>query len=589
MQEGILTNNFAAFRRRIRAASRGRKVCCLYARFVVKFKQSVLNTVHPTDKEEDERQGKMTTSTASGILAAGAKIAIAATVAGAIRGAAIADAVPRSFAQEVERFLAVHTVQGIENYGDFTRLVAQKPATGKVDATVTPAHKARKVRVWGALGQLELFNEMGLNAEELDPDEMERGIYPDVVFSTTAPGYCQGDVDMILDAVSHGTHFVTLESTDRWSAELARRLGHTYGGVLTIPFANRGGVFFRNCPKLLEGFPEGRIDAPLFACFGASRHGMFLTGDRCLLGVANTDSCRIATSVAQYKYGKGAVTLFGPCCTEAKLMRTPEYKRLMLNLITLLPPAQGAKPFDVLLYTRWKWHKDQKSGAVVPKGSFHHFSTESAAGNMARYFSAKGLSVKVTDDPNVFLSPAFRKCRMTVFACANEEQFERESQREAFYDWAKAGGGSLVLHSASNCEIGSAAWRDFLGGTFLFHYPKHFPVPFAGECDRSHPAIACLPEDYVWADDEIYVNDMVKGAVKPVLTFRADKLPQNMQDWIAKRGVKADNGRHIMEWTKDYGKGRVYYSALGHNAGDFAKEEFLEHLYRAALWTARQQ
>ena len=81
---------------------------------------------------------------------------------------------------------------------------------------------------------------------------------------------------------------------------------------------------------------------------------------------------------------------------------------------------------------------------------------------------------------------------------------------------------------------------------------------------------------------------MVKGAVKPVLTFRADKLPQNMQDWIAKRGVKADNGRHIMEWTKDYGKGRVYYSALGHNPGDFAKEEFLEHLYRAALWTARQ-
>jgi len=497
---------------------------------------------------------------------------------------------PSSFAATVEKYFATHPVAGLDSYADFCRLVAQPVAGGDIDATVQPRHKARKVRFWGALEHMAQFRKWGLDAAEFDPDAAERGEYPDVIFCHLVPGYSQGAVDQILDAVRHGTHFVTLQSTDNWSAVIAKRLGHTYGGVLTAPQKEKGGVFFRNCPKLFAGFPEGRLDVPLFSCFGQARHGMYLTGDKCLMGVADTHKCRIATSIAQYKYGKGAVTLVGPCVNQNdnEAINSPAYKRLLLNLIDLLPAVEREKPYDVLLYTRWKWHRDPKSGAVAPKGSYHHFSTEIGAGEMAKYFTSKGLVVKVTDDSNVFCTEGFRRCRRIVFACANEEQFETAAQRDAFYAWAKAGGGSLVLHSASNCEIGSKEFREFLGGTFLFHYPKQMPVPFAGRSDRSHPAIACLPADYVWAAEEIYVNDMVPGAVKPVLTFRASDMPQAMQDWIKGRGRAPADGFHILEWTKDYGKGRVYYSALGHNAAGFSKPEFLEHLYQASLWTAER-
>ena len=517
------------------------------------------------------------------------KIIFAATLSFTVCQFAATDATLRSFADEVERYLATHPVCGMETYADFCRLVAQPAATGAVDATVQPCHKARKIRFWGALEHMPLFKSWGLDVAEFDPDAAAAGDYPDVILCHLSPGYSQGDMDQILDAVRHGTHFVTLQNTDGWSAALAKRLGHTYGGVLTVPEKDRGGVFFKNCPKLFAGFPEGRLDAPVFSFVGKSRHGMFLTGDKCLLGVADTHSGRIATSIAQYAYGKGAVTLVGPCVnpSSANDMNAPAYKRLLLNLVDLLPPVAREKPYDVLLYTRWMWHRDPKTGTVAPKGSYHHFSTEIGAGEMARYFTAKGLTVKVTDDPEVFLTPAFRSCPRMVFACANEEQFETESQRAAFYAWAKAGGGTLVLHSASNCEIGSKEWREFLGGTFLFHYPKQMPVPFAG-ADKTNPAIACMPAGYVWPREEIYVNDMVPGAVKPVLTFNARAIPADMQKWIEKRGRAPADGVHILEWTKSYGKGRVYYSALGHNAGSFAKPEFLEHLYRAVLWTAEK-
>ena len=349
---------------------------------------------------------------------------------------------PRSFAATVEDYLATHPVAGMETYADFCRLVAQPAANGAVDATVQPCHKARKIRFWGALEHMPVFKSWGLDVEEFDPDAADRGDYPDVIFCHLSPGYCQGDVDQILDAVRHGTHFVTLQTTDRWSEVIAKRLGHTYGGVLTAPAMDRGGVFFKNCPKLFDGFPEGRLDAPLFSCVGKSRHGMFLTGETCLLGVADTHTGRIASSIAQYKYGKGAVTLVGPCVNQSstKDMNAPAYKRLLLNLVDLLPPVAREKPYDVLLYTRWMWHRDPKTGAVAPKGSYHHFSTEIGAGEMARYFTAKGLTVKVTDDPEVFRTAAFRACPRMVFACANEEQFETESQRAAFYAWAQLRG-----------------------------------------------------------------------------------------------------------------------------------------------------
>lgn len=500
---------------------------------------------------------------------------------GAVLALGAQPAEPRAFATLVEDYLATREVTGIKTYADLCRLIASPAKEQPFDATPSAEQKARKVRVWGALEHLALFKEMGLDADELDPDAMARGDLPDVIFSTMAPGLCKGDYEMFIAAARAGVHVVTLLNTDRWCERFAQAQGFKYDGVFTAHGPERTGVLFGNCPRLFRGFPEGRLDSA-FSFVGATRHGMFLTGEKCLMGVAEADRSSIATAVAQYPIGKGAITFFGPCLTNLK---APGCRKVLLNLVDLLPRPQP-ESFDVLLYTRWKWHRDPKTGAVQPQGSYHHISTECAAGTMSAYFTAKGRKVKVTDDPDVFLTDAFKRCPITVFACANEEQFENDCQRAAFYNWAKQGGGSLVLHSASNNEIGRAEWRDFLGGTFLFHYPKHFPIPFAGQADRSHPAIACLPADYVWADEEIYVNQLVPGAVKPVLTFRADQMPQNMQDWLKKRGVTADGGVHVMEWTKPYGKGKVYYSALGHNPGDFAKPEFLEHLYQAALWTA---
>ena len=247
------------------------------------------------------------------------------------------------------------------------------------------------------------------------------------------------------------------------------------------------------------------------------------------------------------------------------------------------PPAED---FDVLIYTRWQYVHNWKTGEIVPKGAFHHLSTEAGAVELDRHFKSKGYRTFVTDDPKVFDPEAFKRCKCVIFQCTNHEQFETDAQRQAFYAWAKAGGGTVGIHSASANERGRKEWLEFLGGAFVYHYAPH-PVPFKG-ADRSHPAIACLPEDYVWAKDEIYVHKVTKDA-RVLLKLPSAAIPENEKEWARKTfKVTVGSEDYDLEWVKDFGKGRVFFTALGHFPADFKKPEWLNHILKAAEWTMRK-
>ncbi len=246
------------------------------------------------------------------------------------------------------------------------------------------------------------------------------------------------------------------------------------------------------------------------------------------------------------------------------------------------------EPADVLVYTRWQWVRNQKTGEVAKGGTapwakaYHHESTEQGAEEVRRYFTANGLTCLVTDDPAVFVSDAMKKFRCVMLCNCNHELFETDAQREAFYSFVERGGGLLVTHSASACERGSKRFRDFLGGSFERHYRKHQPVPFR-HADRSHPAIACLPADYVWEDDEVYLNHPDEDRIRPLLILDWDDVLAESRK-TDKYGCPKSGG-HVLEWCKTYGKGRIYYTALGHNAKDWGKMEWQLHLLKAAKWT----
>ena len=244
--------------------------------------------------------------------------------------------------------------------------------------------------------------------------------------------------------------------------------------------------------------------------------------------------------------------------------------------------ADAFAPADVLVYTRWKhvWNPNTKT--VTPKGAYHHLSTEAGAEQVRQYFGERGLSCLVTDDPAVWDSDAFKKAKCVFFLNTQHEQFATDAQRDRFYAAVSNGLGVVVTHSSSwNEHANPGRWRDFLGGFFSYHYGRQQPVPFR-YADRTHPAFAFFPKDYVWECEEIYLNHPNPAGMRPLLILDwNDVLPESRKR--DKEGCPKIGG-HVLAWSKTYGKGRVFYTALGHNVKDWRKREFLYHLFMAAKW-----
>lgn len=255
--------------------------------------------------------------------------------------AVVTAAAEPTFFDRATGWIARHPETGI---ADFPALVKKMtdpcaPATA-FDTAVLPRHKVKTVRVWGT-ELLETFRTWGLDVAEFNPNKLGKGEVPDVVFLTQAPGYFHHDVEVMYRAAAEGVNFVALDRTDLWSMRIARRLGFKYDGVLTIGGPVRGGSAFTCVPQLATGFPKDtRLDAFFAPIYRANRmHGMYLTGEECLMGVVDVGQGRVATAIARYRIGRGSFILVGPGI--CKLPNEPITRRLILNLIDLCEKPAG--------------------------------------------------------------------------------------------------------------------------------------------------------------------------------------------------------------------------------------------------------
>ena len=55
---------------------------------------------------------------------------------------------------------------------------------------------------------------------------------------------------------------------------------------------------------------------------------------------------------------------------------------------------------------------------------------------------------------------------------------------------------------------------------------------------------------------------------------------------MTKRGIKRTDGDFPVAWTRPYGKGRVFYTSLGHNKAVWEDGRFKGHLLAGIRWAA---
>lgn len=200
----------------------------------------------------------------------------------------------------------------------------------------------------------------------------------------------------------------------------------------------------------------------------------------------------------------------------------------------------------------------------------------------AQMAKAKGWGYFQTENGATFSPEILSRFDAVVFNNVSGDVFTPQ-QREAFKQWLENGGGFVGLHAAGdNSHAGWPWYQDqVIGARFTQHTMKpQFQKATVHTEDSTHPAASGLPESWQRTEEWYSFEKSPRGKGYGVLVTVDEKTytPEGMF------GKDLRMGDHPMVWWHCQGKGRVLYSAFGHQAEAYAEPENRTLLTNAVTW-----
>jgi uncharacterized protein len=189
------------------------------------------------------------------------------------------------------------------------------------------------------------------------------------------------------------------------------------------------------------------------------------------------------------------------------------------------------------------------------------------------------FEVTATEDTSEFSTENLERYAAVMFYTTGELPMSG-AQRMALLNFVRSGRGFLGVHSATDTFYTWSDYLDLIGGYFNGH-PWHQSVTIE-VVDPGDPLVAFLG-NLLQLDDEIYqISDFDYRGSHVLL-----RLDQSSVD-LSKPGVHQRFYGWPLAWTRFYGRGRVFYTALGHEASVWKDVRYQRILTNAILWSIRR-
>jgi uncharacterized protein len=184
----------------------------------------------------------------------------------------------------------------------------------------------------------------------------------------------------------------------------------------------------------------------------------------------------------------------------------------------------------------------------------------------------------VTRDAAWFDPERLKKVDVVFFYTTGELPLSA-AERAALFAFVRGGGGFAGAHCAADTFHEVPEYGAMLGAYFDGH-PWHQAVRIRVE-DREHPATRHLGEAFTLSD-EVYQFRAPYDREQLHVLLSLD--PASVD--VAAPGVHRTDGDFALAWCRRWGKGRVFYTALGHEPAVWRDERFLRHVLGGILWAA---
>ena len=215
----------------------------------------------------------------------------------------------------------------------------------------------------------------------------------------------------------------------------------------------------------------------------------------------------------------------------------------MLGGITLLAGlAQGAEPLKVLFL-----------------GDNGHHRPADRFPQLQGVLAERGIQLTYTDKVDDLNADTLAKYA-GLMIYANITQIS-PAQEKALLEYVEGGRGLIPLHCASYCFLNSPKYIELVGAQFK----RHGTGTFRTEVDGQHPLMKGFGGFESW--DETYVHHQHNEKNRLVLEYRQEG--ESREPWT---------------WVRTQGKGRVFYTAWGHDARTWGHPGFHNLVERGIHW-----
>lgn len=195
--------------------------------------------------------------------------------------------------------------------------------------------------------------------------------------------------------------------------------------------------------------------------------------------------------------------------------------------------------------------------------SKHHNSDILASIMLKEYFKA-GINISYTTNPDD-LNDETLSHYDGLIVYANYDSIS-SSQEKALLNFVKNGKGFIPLHCASWCFRNAPEVVELIGGQFKTHKYDSFPSIIKAP---SHPVMNGVENFYT--KDETYIHDKLSDKIT-VLSER-----------------KEGDRNEPYTWIRQYGEGRVFYTAYGHDENTFHNKQFLKLVQNGIFWAVGEK
>ena len=174
--------------------------------------------------------------------------------------------------------------------------------------------------------------------------------------------------------------------------------------------------------------------------------------------------------------------------------------------------------------------------------------------------SSQGIFITYTEDMDD-LKPSYLNQYDGLMVYANIGQIGLR-QEKSILDFVSSGKAYLPIHCASFCFQNSKPLIDLLGAQFKSHGTGVFRTTIA---KPDHPIMDGFQGIESW--DETYVHHKHNDEHRIVLSYRQEG--DKKEPWT---------------WVRSYGKGKIFYTAWGHDSRTWRNPQFHELIKRGVLW-----